>query len=295
MYLVPKFSFGNGAEDSSVVDLDEYAGSPIYHNDIQGFDWVKSLASSSHLYHLPISSDILETSYCQNLLIVVSPSFLYPGGDKGVVRSETTEAGNISSGTEDLDLITCSSGALLCPNGPISSPCGSISAKVCISVDSAKKNDSPKSVPVEIFSSETMDIVGSLPFIYGSADGPTEHPNSGALFYEPPTFPSLEIPFFSFDLIPSGGKAYSPFGIQQLMTTPREIDATRLEKGLCEMEGVVAVHELHIWAITVGKVLLACHVTITPDADADLVLDKVIGYIRREYNISHVTIQIERQ
>lgn len=78
-------------------------------------------------------------------------------------------------------------------------------------------------------------------------------------------------------------------------STPREIDATRLEKGLCEMEGVVAIHELHIWAITVGKVLLACHVTITPDADADLVLDKVIGYINREYNISHVTIQIERQ
>ncbi|XP_044484402.1 metal tolerance protein 1-like [Mangifera indica] len=78
-------------------------------------------------------------------------------------------------------------------------------------------------------------------------------------------------------------------------STPREIDATRLEKGLCEMDEVVAIHELHIWAITVGKVLLACHVKIKPDADADLVLDKVIEYIRREYNISHVTIQIERQ
>ena len=78
-------------------------------------------------------------------------------------------------------------------------------------------------------------------------------------------------------------------------STPREIDATRLEKGLCEMEEVVAIHELHIWAITVGKVLLACHVKIKPDADADMVLDKVIDYIRREYNISHVTIQIERE
>ncbi|XP_039136042.1 metal tolerance protein 1-like [Dioscorea cayenensis subsp. rotundata] len=77
-------------------------------------------------------------------------------------------------------------------------------------------------------------------------------------------------------------------------STPREIDATRLENGLCEMDDVVAIHELHIWAITVGKVLLACHVTITPEADAEHVLDKVIGYIRREYNISHVTIQIER-
>jgi solute carrier family 30 (zinc transporter), member 2 len=78
-------------------------------------------------------------------------------------------------------------------------------------------------------------------------------------------------------------------------STPREIDATRLESGLCGMEGVVAVHELHIWAITVGKVLLACHVTIARDADADEILDKVIGYIKTEYNISHVTIQVERE
>ncbi|KAL5766111.1 hypothetical protein ACOSP7_016728 [Xanthoceras sorbifolium] len=77
-------------------------------------------------------------------------------------------------------------------------------------------------------------------------------------------------------------------------STPKEIDAARLEKGLCEMDEVVAIHELHIWAITVGKVLLACHVKIKPEADADLVLDKVVDYINREYNISHVTIQIER-
>lgn len=77
-------------------------------------------------------------------------------------------------------------------------------------------------------------------------------------------------------------------------STPREIDATRLEKGLCEMDEVMAIHELHIWAITVGKVLLACHVKVKPDADADMVLDKVVDYIRKEYNISHVTIQIER-
>jgi solute carrier family 30 (zinc transporter), member 2 len=78
-------------------------------------------------------------------------------------------------------------------------------------------------------------------------------------------------------------------------STPREIDATQLEKGLCAIDGVVAIHELHIWAITVGKVLLACHVTITSDADADRILDQVIGYIKSDFNISHVTIQIERQ
>ncbi|KAI3727817.1 hypothetical protein L6452_16437 [Arctium lappa] len=78
-------------------------------------------------------------------------------------------------------------------------------------------------------------------------------------------------------------------------STPREIDATSLERGLCEIDEVVAIHELHIWAITVGKVLLACHVRIRREADADMVLDKVVDYIKREYNISHVTIQIERE
>lgn len=42
--------------------------------------------------------------------------------------------------------------------------------------------------------------------------------------------------------------------------TPREIDPQRVERGLCEMDEVVAIHELHIWAIAVGKVLLACYV-----------------------------------
>ncbi|KAI4355320.1 hypothetical protein L6164_004104 [Bauhinia variegata] len=77
-------------------------------------------------------------------------------------------------------------------------------------------------------------------------------------------------------------------------STPREIDVTELERGLLDMEEVEAVHELHVWAITMGKVLLACHVKIRPQANADMVLDNVINYIRRVYNITHVTIQIER-
>ncbi|KAB2619803.1 Metal tolerance A2 -like protein [Pyrus ussuriensis x Pyrus communis] len=78
-------------------------------------------------------------------------------------------------------------------------------------------------------------------------------------------------------------------------STPREIDATKIEKDLCEVDEVVAIHELHIWAITVGKVLIACHFIVKPDANADMVLEEIINYIKREYNISHVTIQVECQ
>ncbi|KAG0460326.1 hypothetical protein HPP92_023454 [Vanilla planifolia] len=77
--------------------------------------------------------------------------------------------------------------------------------------------------------------------------------------------------------------------------TPREIDATKLGRGLCEVEGVVAIHELHIWTITIGKVLLSCHVTITQEADVNSILEQLINYIKKEYNICHVTIQVEKK
>jgi zinc transporter 2 len=77
-------------------------------------------------------------------------------------------------------------------------------------------------------------------------------------------------------------------------STPREIDAPALESAFLEFPGVVAVHELHIWAITVGKALLACHIRVEPHVDTDEILQTVTDYCERVHKISHVTIQVER-
>ncbi|PIM98999.1 Transcription factor, Myb superfamily [Handroanthus impetiginosus] len=46
----------------------------------------------------------------------------------------------------------------------------------------------------------------------------SDEKDSGALFYEPPRFPSLEVPFLSCDLISSDmNQEFSPLGIRQLM------------------------------------------------------------------------------
>ncbi|KAK8935743.1 Metal tolerance protein 1 [Platanthera zijinensis] len=78
-------------------------------------------------------------------------------------------------------------------------------------------------------------------------------------------------------------------------SSSRGIDARKLEKGVCEVERVVVVHPLHIWSITTSKVLLAFHVTIVQEADFDVVLDQVIEFIEKEFNINDVTIHIERE
>lgn len=76
-------------------------------------------------------------------------------------------------------------------------------------------------------------------------------------------------------------------------TAPREIDCSRLSAGICNIDEVTAVHELHVWSITVDKVSLASHVRINPEVDTNAILDKVIKYIKREHKINHVTIQVE--
>lgn len=77
-------------------------------------------------------------------------------------------------------------------------------------------------------------------------------------------------------------------------STPREIDAPAVENGLLRFPGVVAVHELHIWAITVGKSLLACHIRVEPHVNTDEILQAVTDYCESVHKISHVTIQVER-
>ncbi|KAM1753697.1 hypothetical protein ACFX12_006253 [Malus domestica] len=46
--------------------------------------------------------------------------------------------------------------------------------------------------------------------------------------------------------------------------TPSEIDITGLEKGIKCIKGVQDIHDLHVWALTVGKTVLSCHVTAEP-------------------------------
>ncbi len=57
---------------------------------------------------------------------------------------------------------------------------------------------------------------------------------------------------------------------------------------------MIAVHELHIWAITVGKTLLACHIRIAADVSSDDILHTVTDYFERVHKITHLTIQVEK-
>jgi cobalt-zinc-cadmium efflux system protein len=75
--------------------------------------------------------------------------------------------------------------------------------------------------------------------------------------------------------------------------TPSHINVRAVIESLQTVEGVSNVHDLHVWTISSGKEALSAHVTIEPGASHRLVLQSLQQRLSSEFNIGHVTIQIE--
>ena len=83
-----------------------------------------------------------------------------------------------------------------------------------------------------------------------------------------------------------------PIGVL-MEAAPENIDVDRLGASLCRVDGVVAVHDLHVWTVTSGFVALSAHVVVADGADRDLTRASVAMFLRDEYGIEHTTLQME--
>jgi cobalt-zinc-cadmium efflux system protein len=61
------------------------------------------------------------------------------------------------------------------------------------------------------------------------------------------------------------------------------------------IEGVVNVHDLHIWSLGSSTRALSCHVTIAdiPASASDLVLRRLNHVLAERFHIFHSTVQFE--
>lgn len=75
--------------------------------------------------------------------------------------------------------------------------------------------------------------------------------------------------------------------------TPPEVDVALLERKLLAIPGVQAVHELHVWTITSGLDSMSGHIVVADMAEARRVLRAARAILAEEFNIDHVTIQME--
>lgn len=75
--------------------------------------------------------------------------------------------------------------------------------------------------------------------------------------------------------------------------TPIMINQKDVITALLEIDGVVNVHDLHIWSITSGLDSLSCHILIEDHKDSQIILQEAINKIKTSFKIEHTTIQIE--
>jgi len=78
-----------------------------------------------------------------------------------------------------------------------------------------------------------------------------------------------------------------------LDAVPRHIDPAKVEAYLSSLPGIVAVHDLHIWAMSTTEVALTVHL-VKPDARVDDALLEHIGHdLAERFGIGHATVQLE--
>jgi cobalt-zinc-cadmium efflux system protein len=77
---------------------------------------------------------------------------------------------------------------------------------------------------------------------------------------------------------------------------PLEMRVEEVARAILTVEGVMEVHDVHIWSLGGGHNALSCHVRI-PDMHLDQcerVLSSIQSKIAREFGIDHTTVQVER-
>lgn len=74
---------------------------------------------------------------------------------------------------------------------------------------------------------------------------------------------------------------------------PKNVDTEEILNAVSEIEGVQAVHDLHIWMITSDFPTLTAHINVDHSIDRDDILEKIIQTITKETGIKHITVQLE--
>jgi cobalt-zinc-cadmium efflux system protein len=94
--------------------------------------------------------------------------------------------------------------------------------------------------------------------------------------------------------------AYSSWGLLRdavgvlMEGAPGGLDVDEVGNAIMATPGVRALHDLHVWTIASGFVALSAHVVVEPDCP-DNVLWHICAVLRERFDITHSTIQVERE
>ena len=79
-----------------------------------------------------------------------------------------------------------------------------------------------------------------------------------------------------------------------LDAVPSGIDPHEVDAALRSLEGVVEVHDLHIWGMSTTDVALTAHLIRPCHGGEDALLASATRLLRERFGIAHATLQVEQ-
>ncbi len=78
---------------------------------------------------------------------------------------------------------------------------------------------------------------------------------------------------------------------------PKGMTLAAVERAIGEVEGVLDVHDLHVWSLASSTHALSCHICIAdvPPSESGAVLRRVNEVLSQRFRIAHTTIQFEHE
>ncbi len=75
--------------------------------------------------------------------------------------------------------------------------------------------------------------------------------------------------------------------------TPKGIDLGSVQECICSQEGVISVHDLHVWTLTQGFEALSAHLVVENMDSTEEVISKIKQELSEKFKIGHITLQLE--
>lgn len=84
--------------------------------------------------------------------------------------------------------------------------------------------------------------------------------------------------------------------IQMLLEgIPVGLELSKVEQTITGVNGVINVHDLHVWTVSSGLIACSCHIVVKEQSvrSAQIIQEEIAHELEHDFNISHTTIQIE--
>ncbi|MEJ1105927.1 MULTISPECIES: cation diffusion facilitator family transporter [unclassified Kribbella] len=78
-----------------------------------------------------------------------------------------------------------------------------------------------------------------------------------------------------------------------LEAAPAHLDPQALGVELCAVEGVVEVHDLHVWEITSGEPAASAHVLVAEGLDCHQIRVEIEALLAERHQLTHSTLQVD--